>query len=210
MPQKYVVYLNEKSIFFNNLRGNLSTPPGVICWSGREENTIYEALNHVNNSSNNSESVFLTDFNLDEGLHILGKHLKILEAAGGIVKNPLNEFLLIHRLGKWDLPKGKMEKNEKPEITAEREIIEETGIHPGAARSFIAHTYHIYVHQQKTILKKTWWYSFLSDHIQLPVPQTEEDIQQAVWKSREETAQAMALSYPSIRDVWELYLINDC
>jgi 8-oxo-dGTP pyrophosphatase MutT (NUDIX family) len=35
---------------------------------------------------------------------------------------------MILRLGKWDLPKGKMEKNEEPMICAIREVEEECGI----------------------------------------------------------------------------------
>ncbi len=35
-----------------------------------------------------------------------------LIAAGGWVMNEFNEVLWIFRLGVWDLPKGKVEKNE--------------------------------------------------------------------------------------------------
>ena len=39
------------------------------------------------------------------------------------------KYLLLHyEAGHWDFPKGHMEKNEKEEITAAREIKEETGI----------------------------------------------------------------------------------
>ena len=36
----------------------------------------------------------------------------LVEAAGGLVQNSEGQFLWIYRLGKWDLPKGKLEKNE--------------------------------------------------------------------------------------------------
>ena len=40
---------------------------------------------------------------------------KIIEAAGGLVKNDKNELLLIYRLHHWDLPKGKVDDGETTE-----------------------------------------------------------------------------------------------
>ena len=53
---------------------------------------------------------------------------KPMTAAGGLVINPDNEFLFIFRKGKWDLPKGKPEKDESLDDCAIREVTEETGI----------------------------------------------------------------------------------
>ena len=55
------------------------------------------------------------------------KHFTHIEAAGGIVENEKKELLFIYRLGKWDLPKGKVEKGESIAETAVREVEEETG-----------------------------------------------------------------------------------
>lgn len=40
------------------------------------------------------------------------RHFDLIEAAGGIIQNEKKELLFIYRLDKWDLPKGKLEKNE--------------------------------------------------------------------------------------------------
>lgn len=53
---------------------------------------------------------------------------KFILAAGGLVKNTEDQWLLIFRLGKWDLPKGKLENGETPEAAALREVEEECGI----------------------------------------------------------------------------------
>ncbi len=37
----------------------------------------------------------------------------VVEAAGGVVKNDYGEILFIHRLGYWDLPKGKISKRDR-------------------------------------------------------------------------------------------------
>jgi hypothetical protein len=41
------------------------------------------------------------------------KKFTLIEAAGGLVKNKENKILMIFRRGKWDLPKGKLDKGEK-------------------------------------------------------------------------------------------------
>ena len=56
------------------------------------------------------------------------KNFNVIEAAGGIVQNELKEILFIYRLNKWDLPKGKIEPGEKEEVSALREVSEETGV----------------------------------------------------------------------------------
>ena len=47
-----------------------------------------------------------------------------ITAAGGKVINQNSEILFIYRNKKWDLPKGKAEKNENISQTALREVIE--------------------------------------------------------------------------------------
>src|SRR5438552_3294293 len=56
------------------------------------------------------------------------KHFTLIAAAGGVVQNEQQDLLFIFRLQKWDLPKGKIEPKETPEMAAVREVEEETGI----------------------------------------------------------------------------------
>ena len=57
----------------------------------------------------------MTALLINENVSLLWKNLcssfKLVEAAGGVVLKE-NKLLFIHRLGKWDLPKGKMEGEE--------------------------------------------------------------------------------------------------
>ena len=54
------------------------------------------------------------------------------KSCGAVVfkrqKDGIKYLLLHYESGHWDFPKGHMEKNEKEEMTAAREIKEETGI----------------------------------------------------------------------------------
>jgi hypothetical protein len=57
----------------------------------------------------------------------LKSKLPVDKAAGGLVFNDEGKILFIFRNGKWDLPKGGIEKNEEYDEAAIREVEEETG-----------------------------------------------------------------------------------
>ena len=56
---------------------------------------------------------------------------QIVLAAGGIIRNNSNEFLVIHRskYDDWSFPKGKLDNGENLEECALREVHEETGFY---------------------------------------------------------------------------------
>ena len=45
-------------------------------------------------------------------LQLLKRRMRYVRAAGGIVTDDAGNRLLIHRNGRWDLPKGKVEQGE--------------------------------------------------------------------------------------------------
>ncbi len=109
------------------------------------------------------------------------KKYKIIEAAGGVVVNELDEILIIYRLGTYDLPKGKMEKGEIPRETAQREVEEETGVKELSTNDLLGITYHTYrSRKNKRILKRTYWFKMTAPNQPL-TPQAEEDIEKAEW-----------------------------
>jgi 8-oxo-dGTP pyrophosphatase MutT (NUDIX family) len=129
------------------------------------------------------------------------KLFEVIEAAGGIVKNSNDEILAIFRLGKWDLPKGKIEENESPEEAALREISEECGINGHVLLKKICETYHTYKMNGKMILKKTYWFDFSIDGVPELSPQTIENIEEACWISKADFKNKLKNSYPSIRQI---------
>src|SRR5688572_17505925 len=72
------------------------------------------------------------------------KKFQVVPAAGGLVVNESGQWLFIYRRGKWDLPKGKLDKRESPEKAAVREVEEETGLHDVQLQHKIVDTYHTY------------------------------------------------------------------
>lgn len=128
----------------------------------------------------------------------------VIKAAGGVVTKG-DKVLFIHRLNKWDLPKGKFERGETPEECAHREVEEECNIKVKLG-PMICKTWHTYTHDRKSILKKTYWYSMecLSD-VDMK-PQKEEGIADIRWMVHHEAKTALVNSYPSMRYLYKRFL----
>lgn len=127
--------------------------------------------------------------------------VKTIYAAGGLVKNGKGEYLFIHRLGKWDLPKGKIEAGEKMSEGAVREVEEECGIKVDYLGKKIATTYHTYYMGGKFVLKETEWYEMGVNKSPKLIPQKEENITQAIWLKKKDISTIRENTYPLIEDV---------
>lgn len=133
---------------------------------------------------------------------------KIVQAGGGLVKNAEGSYLLIHRRGKWDLPKGKLDEGETIEECAVREVEEETGITNITLGKPLLVTRHVYKYGVNKNIKESHWYHMSIDDRQVLVPQTEEDITEAKWVPATELDQYLDGAYPSIVDVLKASMIN--
>ncbi len=129
---------------------------------------------------------------------------KLIKAAGGVIKNDNDQILLMYRLKKWDLPKGKLDKNETSEVAALREVEEECGVKAKIIDKLCT-TYHTYTYKNEYILKQTKWYAMhLIDDSKMQ-PQIEEDIEKLEWMNQETLRFAMTKTYSSIRYVLKKY-----
>lgn len=129
------------------------------------------------------------------------KHFIPVTAAGGLVENEKEEVLLIFRRGKWDLPKGKLDKGETIEQCAIREVEEETGLKNIELKKSLIITYHTYNEFGKHILKDSHWYKMKVKGKQHIVPQTEEDISELKWVKKSELKNYFNNIFPSVKDV---------
>ena len=128
-----------------------------------------------------------------------------IQAAGGIVENDKNELLFIFRLGKWDLPKGKVEKGEDIADTAVREVEEETGVTNLTLKNKVGETYHTYNAFGKHFIKTTHWFYMTCPSEQELKPQTEEDIAAVKWVKVKDIKVPLENTYPSIKDILEVF-----
>lgn len=124
---------------------------------------------------------------------------RIVKAAGGLVRKE-DRLLLIYRLGKWDLPKGKLEKGERSRPAAVREVQEECGVEAELVHKLCT-TWHTYMQEGKRILKKTKWYTMNCISDEFMEPQYVEGIEEIRWMTLQEAEKALEGSYRSIRDV---------
>lgn len=133
-------------------------------------------------------------------LNRLKKSFAYIEAAGGFIQKG-NEFLFIHRHGRWDLPKGKLEKEETVEAAAIRECEEECGIQDLSITGPLPSTFHIYPYKNGHALKQTYWFYMYTTYAQQLTPQLEEDIDEVRWFDRQ------AIENTVLRDTY--YTISD-
>ncbi|MFO7879486.1 MAG: NUDIX hydrolase [Bacteroidota bacterium] len=160
----------------------------------------------INRFTDNSKTKHLNIYGSEPGriLEFIRHSFTEIVAGGGLVQNDIGLFLFIYRQGKWDMPKGKAENNEAPELCALREVSEECyiDIEQLAMKDDLGDTFHMYRLKDKLVLKKTHWYTMHYDGDCSKLrPQTEEDIEKCVWVDRETIPQLMKNSYASIEDL---------
>jgi 8-oxo-dGTP pyrophosphatase MutT (NUDIX family) len=122
-------------------------------------------------------------------------------AAGGWVENSFGEVLWIHRLGQWDLPKGKLEAGEAIGDCAVREVEEECGIRGIALGAKLCETVHHYELKGVTYAKRTHWFRMKVSGRPELTPQTEEGIVDVRWMAETEWREAAKDTYPTIQEV---------
>jgi len=181
-----IIYINETSLLLKEAAG---VPENSI---GDAENIVARYAGKPKHLSgyidmlektNRFQSITLYAEDYEKLVRDFFSLFKLIEAAGGLVLNPAGEILFIYRRGFWDLPKGKIDKGESPPEAALREVREETGLKQLDLGPELKVTYHTYREKDgRRILKRTYWYEMKTEELELH-PQTEEDIEEAVWMS---------------------------
>jgi len=139
----------------------------------------------------------------------LKKAFKNERAGGGLVKNSKGEFLLIFRCGKWDLPKGKLDRGETIEACALREVQEETGLSELKIIKKMPRTYHLFADSNnEIILKKCDWFEMETSDERPLKPELEEGISEAIWASQGKIESLKSLMYPTIWNCFEWYFFR--
>ena len=174
---------------------------GNICLKNLTKQQLVNLVRQIdNNSFPLLRTVVIYVSNVEDVKKIIKNQFSIIKAAGGLVMKD-DKYLMIFRLKKWDLPKGKLEKDEAPEHAAVREVQEECNIEV-KIEDKIGNTYHTYSMNGKKILKKTTWYkmSCISD-INMK-PQIEEDIEKIDWFTEAEVLENLSCSFGAVKEVF--------
>lgn len=198
MQQKYIVFLNERPIIFcENINTNI-VDTNIISLLFDKQTFPAEFERFYSDASITEIQFICTD--TEEAFRTFVQMFKFIKAAGGIVYNSDGQILLIRRYNKWDLPKGKLEKDELPEQGALREVIEETSVTGLTVIRQLISTFHIFTTRKGRIaLKETLWFEMKADSESTLIPQLEEDITEVLWVEPSKLPEIMADSYASLR-----------
>ncbi len=132
------------------------------------------------------------------------KKIPVVVAGGGKLYNPQKKILFIFRNGKWDLPKGKIEKNESIAECAIREVEEETGVQNIEITRFLQRTYHVFKRDGVYKLKLTYWYEMYSEYNGKLTPQLNEGITKVKWKTLKKSKKALTNTYGAIEQLFPM------
>ncbi len=196
----YKVFFKDRTLFLTDkLEQDLS-----LNFDALHKFTSHHELIHFINifeSNDNLKEGFIYGRKADILLDALKKCFQFVTAAGGLVINPRNELLIIHRLGVYDLPKGKSEKDETFRATALREVEEECGLTDLVIRHPLVSTFHTYQQNGISYLKETAWFFMDYFGFDTPKPQLEENIKSAEWMHQDQLPLIINNTYPSIVEV---------
>lgn len=196
VQQRKEVFISDRMIGFQHtgLQSNGDSLSKLL--SGKESPEEIELLIHDFLLGPGVQPLILQSEDCDASWSSFLKNFEVVEAAGGVVLDEHGRLLMIHRYGKWDLPKGKLESGEDLLEGARREVIEECGIRIERLIRPLAPSHHTYIHKGRKCLKRTHWFLFVGNGT--PFPQAEEGIVAAEWLDPTQVKQALRETYASI------------
>ena len=203
MNTGYCIYFGEKPFYIvDNMKEKLfsfTNRGGTIVINQPSPAAIAQSISDLDRTE--AEVAIILTNKVDYCWQLFKEHFTFQQAGGGFVQNDAGEYLFIHRRGKWDLPKGKLDDGETIEACAIREVQEETGLTAVHSTAFLCSTYHVYHEKSRFILKESVWYEMKAPGNQVLVPQEAEDIGKAEWRSLANTEDVLSNTYPSIKYV---------
>ncbi|PKR81642.1 hypothetical protein CW751_03710 [Brumimicrobium salinarum] len=196
----YKVFIDNIPIYFQKDKSTSSSLPNrfLPALKINDFNLFRSEL-----KQSNQQRFFFNSPDPEQTMNQFFKNFITIEAAGGIVQNVKTQHLLfIYRNDHWDIPKGKIEKDESPEEAAIREIQEECGITSLKIIKPLTNTFHVYFAYNNYYFKKNYWYFLETDEINVK-PQLEEDIREVRWFKNEDLYLVVNNTFASIKAVIE-------
>jgi len=193
----YKVFVNDKPLFLTSSVEKETDFQMFLMETVDVEQLIVKMFN------NKVEKAFLYHPDEKLALKMLKDKIPAAKAGGGLVYNKNGEILFILRNGKWDLPKGGIEKGEEIEDTAMREVEEETGVGKLRITDKLQKTYHVFKRNGVYKLKVTHWFEMESTYTGPLVGQAEEGIEKVAWLNPAQIKEALKNSYENIKLLFE-------
>lgn len=202
MANNYKIYYNESYLLISNDRGQMNENFTKSIIGEEDVSNFLRNPIFYSETATKTENIFLYTERPDWVMNFIRKNSKVVIAAGGLVFNEKDELLIIHRKGKWDIAKGKIDEGEQIIKAAEREVEEETGVKIERIIDDPYITYHAYILKGKNCLKETSWYEMKAVPGQTKlVPQAEEGITDVRWVKKSDLQKYEAEAHPLVRDL---------
>ncbi len=194
------IYFNDKFIEFAAGETQSSHNQTIKIYDSNNPQTLKNIIDNFLDP-NNVNSIRILNYDFETLLNYFKNSFSYIEAAGGFVEKE-KHYLFIHRLGKWDLPKGKLDAGEAIEHAAIRECEEECAVANLKIIKQLSSTFHLYSYKNGFALKQTFWFYMHTDFNEKLIPQVEENIDAALWFSAQEVKNiAFNDTYLTIKDV---------
>lgn len=205
--QKYEIYINKRLLILmsETYLSDYQTDSSylVMPYLGIKKN-LFQYMDMLEKSNRFSAVVLFTS-DLHQLFQDFLSLVTIFPAGGGIIRNQEQKILMIFRRGLWDLPKGKLDPEEKFFQAAVRECEEETGLQQLELVKKFKTSYHLYRDKNYSrCLKKTKWYLMNYFGADAPVPQISESIEGIGWFGLKEALQLNPI-HESIKDLLVKY-----
>lgn len=193
----YKVFVNESPLILTNKLSD-TTNNKYFLLNGPAINEAIDSL-----ADKRLKEAFIYHPNHEEIIKKFSKKVPLVVAAGGVVTNKGGKVLFIYRDGKWDLPKGKLDKGETLEECALREVEEETGVQGLKIENFLRTTYHLFKRNGGYKLKEVHWFAMKTNYKGELVGEAKEGIVKVKWKGPKKIKKALGNSYANIRVLFE-------
>jgi len=198
----YKIYFEDRLIKISSKLSFKNIKTNSIYFCCKNKKSFYKFVK-VFRKNNEIKFLFINTKKENKIFKQLKSKFKTINAAGGLVFNNKSQILIIKRDGKWDLPKGKVEKNEKIKTAAIREVEEECGVSNLEIIKKITKTYHSYNFRNKDVFKTTYWYLMNYKGNEILKPQTEEGITEVKWLDINKLNEVLSNTHTSLVEVFE-------
>ncbi|MEO2053637.1 MAG: NUDIX domain-containing protein [Allomuricauda sp.] len=193
----YEVFVNESPLILTNERPK-KAKENLFELDG---DSIMQAIGLL--SKKKLKKAYLYHPDGEKILKLFMHKIPVIVAGGGLVVNPKGKVLFIKRNGKWDLPKGKVDKGETIESAAIREVEEETGVTGLTIDRFLKTTYHVFKRNGEYRLKQTHWFVMSTAYDGKLVAEKSEGIVKVRWKGPKKIKKALQNSYMNIKILFD-------
>ncbi len=198
------IYYGSKLIRLTNYFPLIEPADTMVLYYDHEKKLIHRFIEFAEHGSYSTLFLWSGARYKEMKIHFFS-FFKIIEAAGGVVKNENNEILVIFRNGKWDLPKGKIEKDKETfKQAAIREVQEETGLKTLNITGKLMTTYHLYFKKERMVLKPTYWFEMFAESSNRLTPAETENISMVAWVKKEDLPGILSNTYNSLKELFSL------